>query len=239
MQLSRRVLRNTHGGASGRGYSPPLNREILIFDAPKKPRFSKGSNSHRAGEKRAADCFIQMGRAQPEYSKKPGHPERDNPFFGTPEGTRYTIVWASSSRRPANVRRTFAFYCSSPKTAIIRTHLLLRTGSDYSSLVRVFLWDFSKKRHFPRRFSISEQRISCFSCFIFPLKKAIASRQSPFCVANRVENRPLFPLRVANEAPPVCSHMEGFFKGIQANKTTKINTYFYQEGGHQSGSFPH
>ena len=24
-------------------------------------------------------------------------------------------MWASSSRRPANVRRTFAFYCSSPK----------------------------------------------------------------------------------------------------------------------------
>lgn len=25
----------------------------------------------------------------------------------------------------------------------------------------------------------------------------------------------------------------------RSNKTTKINTYFYPEGGHQSGSFPH
>ena len=39
----------------------------------------------------------------------------DNSDNGTPEGTRNTMVPASSSRRRANVHRTFAFYCSSPK----------------------------------------------------------------------------------------------------------------------------
>ena len=39
----------------------------------------------------------------------------DNSDNGTPEGTRHTMVPASSSRRRANVHRTFAFYCSSPK----------------------------------------------------------------------------------------------------------------------------
>ena len=34
---------------------------------------------------------------------------------GTAKGTRNTMVPASSSRRRANVHRTFAFYCSSPK----------------------------------------------------------------------------------------------------------------------------
>ena len=46
--------------------------------------------------------------------------------LGTPEGTRYIMVSASSSRRRANVHRTFAFYGSSPKEKIIRTLLLLR-----------------------------------------------------------------------------------------------------------------
>ena len=36
-------------------------------------------------------------------------------FLGTPEGTRNTMVPASSSRRRANVHRTFAFYGSSPR----------------------------------------------------------------------------------------------------------------------------
>ena len=36
-------------------------------------------------------------------------------FFGTPEGTRNIMVSASSSRRRANVHRTFAFYGSSPR----------------------------------------------------------------------------------------------------------------------------
>ena len=71
--------------------------------------------------------------------KVSGHPFWDVLKFGTPEGTRYTMVLASSSRRQANVHRTLTFYCSSPKTEIIRTRLSPRTGSDHSSLVRVFL----------------------------------------------------------------------------------------------------
>ena len=38
-------------------------------------------------------------------------------------------------------------------------------------------------------------------------------------------------------AARVFSH-GGLLGEVQADETTKINTYFYQEGGHQSGSFP-
>ena len=62
----------------------------------------------------------EYGTPLPIYSKDPPK-SKNNPnpspaeirfglfCFGTPEGTRYIMVSASSSRRRANVRRTFAF----------------------------------------------------------------------------------------------------------------------------------
>ena len=57
--------------------------------------------------------------SSPKYKNNPNPSSTEIRFglltLGTPEGTRNTMVPASSSRRRANVHRTFAFYCSSPK----------------------------------------------------------------------------------------------------------------------------
>ena len=86
-------------------------------------------------------CLLVAAIRQPSFrvphdTKIPGHSARNVPEPGTPEGTRYTIELAPSSRRQANVHRTLASHCSNPKKAIIRTCLSPRTGSDYPSLVR-------------------------------------------------------------------------------------------------------
>ena len=37
---------------------------------------------------KAPDCFIEMGSIHACHIQKTGYPEKDNPSFGTPEGTR-------------------------------------------------------------------------------------------------------------------------------------------------------
>ena len=72
---------------------------------------SASSSRRRANVHRT---FASYG-SSPTRQIKNGLSRMGYPVFGTPEGTRNTMVPASSSRRRANVHRTFAFYCSSPK----------------------------------------------------------------------------------------------------------------------------
>ena len=37
---------------------------------------------------KAPDCLIEMGLSHACHIQKTGYPEKDNPSFGTPEGTR-------------------------------------------------------------------------------------------------------------------------------------------------------
>ena len=73
----------------------------------------------RAAAERMSAGHLHFYGSSPKNKNNPNPSPAEIRFglfcFGTPEGTRYIMVSASSSRRRANVHRTFAFYGSSPR----------------------------------------------------------------------------------------------------------------------------
>ena len=64
-------------------------------------------------------AYAAAALSSPRYKNNPNPSPTEIRFglltLGTPEGTRHIMVSASSSRRRANVHRTFTFYGSSPR----------------------------------------------------------------------------------------------------------------------------
>ena len=91
---------------------------LLLGGTPEGARYimvSASSSRRRANVRRTFAFYGSSPRNKNNPNPSPAEIRFGLFCFGTPEGTRYIMVSASSSRRRANVRRTFAFYGSSPR----------------------------------------------------------------------------------------------------------------------------
>ena len=101
---------------------------VVCGDRQPQPSKSGGQDKFRLQIKHLLSNVRRYRKAGVSFGRNfqnlvcSGHEKRKSPgilrfrvISGTPKGTRSMIVSASSNRRRANVHRTFAFYCSSPK----------------------------------------------------------------------------------------------------------------------------